>query len=447
MKDRYWTNLVTSLRYRQCVLVLGPEIPAKLASDANSFEAMEDLSYTEALTRRLASELESDNHNVTGSTLAAVAQQYEDAPDFGPNPMRSSSAQFYMSAAYNPSDVHRSLASMPFNLILTTCHDALLTRALLEAGKRPLVCRYHLRGNGYDNPGFTPSETPDEPVLYHLFGTAQEPRSLVLSENDVLDFLIAVVSGNPPLPNSLTKLLKRKDQSFLFLGFGIKQLHLRVLLKVLIRALELHHTASAVVAESLRALSERDRAQTILFYQRGTRVEIENAEIKPFLAELTRRLEAEGGVVTQAPPPGPRPRVFISYAREDGALADRVCHTLQTSNFEPWFDKESLAGGDLWDQRIQDQLADTDYVLVLYTPALSRKRDSYVNKEIALARDRALAVRGNFLIPLRTAEFAPEERIDELSKYQEIPLREEFFNEDIKKVVSTMRRDFQLRNR
>jgi TIR domain-containing protein/SIR2-like protein len=445
MKERNWTNLVTSLRHRQCVLVLGPEVPAKLASTAGSSPAARDLSYSEELTRQLASEFEGDDRRVMGSTLAAVAQLYEDA--FGPNTMRSAAAQFYISEAYDPSDVHRSLASLPFKLILTTCHDALLKRALEESGKRPVAFRYHLRGDKRDNPGFTHSETRDEPVIYHLFGVADEPLSLVLSENDVLDFLIAIVSEQPPLPDALTRLLKQKYHSFLFVGFGIKELHLRILLKVLIRALELYRTGSTVATESLRSLSEGDREETILFYQRGARVEVEDAEIRHFLVELTRRLEAAGGVVTQAPPPGPRPRVFISYAREDGDLADRVCHLLETSNFEPWLDKESLEVGDLWDQRIQDQLKDTDYVLVLYTPALSRKTDSYVNKEIALARDRALAVRGNFLIPLRTDELAPEDRIDELSKYQEMTLRLKCFDEDMAKVLSTMRRDYQRRNR
>jgi hypothetical protein len=445
MKERNWTNLVTSLRHRQCVLVLGPEVPAKLASTAGSSPAARDLSYSEELTRQLASEFEGDDRRVMGSTLAAVAQLYEDA--FGPNTMRSAAAQFYISEAYDPSDVHRSLASLPFSVILTTCHDALLTRALQESGKRPLVCRYYFRGDRHDNPEFAPSETPDEPVIYHLFGFAQEPRSLVLSENDVLDFLIAIVSERSPLPNTLSRILKRKYQSFLFVGFGIKQLHLRILLKVLIRALELDRTGSAVATESLRDLLEGDREQTILFYQRGTRVEIEDAEIRAFLVELTRRLEAAGGVVSQAPPVGPRPRVFISYAREDSVLANSVCHVLQTSNFEPWLDKESLMGGDLWDQRIREQLEDADYVLVLYTPALSRKTDSYVNKEIALASDRALAVRGNFLIPLRTGEVAPENRVDELSKYQEMTLRPECFDEDMAKVLSTLRRDYERRNR
>ena len=158
--------------------------------------------------------------------------------------------------------------------------------------------------------------------VYHLFGDAQEPSSLVLSENDLLDFLIAIVSDRPPLPNSLRRTLKRADQSFLFVGFGITQWYLRVLLKVLMRSLEFHRTGSNTIAtEPLLGLSEVDREQTILFYQRGTPIELEDAETGAFLTELKERLAAEGGVVVQSAPTGPRPRVFISYAREDGDLA------------------------------------------------------------------------------------------------------------------------------
>jgi hypothetical protein len=139
--------------------------------------------------------------------------------------------------------------------------------------------------------------------------------------------------------------------------------------------------------------------------------------------------------------------VFISYAREDAALAERLNSSLKKANFEPWLDKQALEGGADWNQSIRDQLEDTDYFLLLYTPALIRKTDSYVNREIALARDRALAVRGNFLIPLRTGELAPEDRIDELAKYQDMELKPEQFDDDLAKVISNMRRDYQRRNR
>jgi hypothetical protein len=322
-----------------------------------------------------------------------------------------------------------------------------MLRALKDEGKSPLAYRYHLRGDRRDNPEFVLSGSASTPVVYHLFGTAREPGSLVLSENDLLDFLIAIVSERPPLPNSLSRALKRSGQSFLFVGFGISQWYLRVLMKVLVRSLELHRTASTIAAESLRGLSESDRERTILFYQRGTRIEVEDADVSEFLTELAQRLAAEGGVVAETPPLGPRPRVFISYAREDGALASRLFEGLDRSRFEPWLDEDALIGGENWDQRIRDELAATDYTLVLYTPALCRKTDSYVNREIALARNRALGVRGSFLIPLRTADIDAEERVAELSEYQEMPLRPAFFDQDLSKVVSTMLRDFQRRNR
>ena len=148
-------------------------------------------------------------------------------------------------------------------------------------------------------------------------------------------FSIAIVSERPPLPNSLRSALKRTGQSFLFVGFGIKQWYLRVLMKVLVRALELHRTASAIATEPLTDLSTLDREETILFYQRGTRIEIEDTGVEAFLAELAKRLEAGGGLVAHAVPPGPQPRVFISYVREDADIAARVFDTLQKSHLEP----------------------------------------------------------------------------------------------------------------
>jgi hypothetical protein len=56
-------------------------------------------------------------------------------------------------------------------------------------------------------------------------------------------------------------------------------------------------------------------------------------------------------------------------------------------------------------------------------------------------------VRGSFLIPLRTADIDAEDRVAELSEYQEMPLRPAYFDQDLSKVVSTMLRDFQRRNR
>jgi hypothetical protein len=443
MKERHWNTLVTGVRHGQCILVLGPEIPAGIVGAPVGAAVS---SFAEELTSALATELEEDDKRVTGTTLAAVAQQYEDA--FGPIALQACAEKSYKSPQFVPSQIHATLAELPFSLILTTCQDDLMAHALQAAGKVPIVQRYHFRGDKRHNPEFPLPNSPQAPLVYHLFGNAHEPGSLVLSENDLLDFLIAIASDRPPLPSSLVRALKRGRQSFLFIGFGITQWYLRVLLKVLVRSLEFHRTGSNTIAtEPLFGLSEVDREQTILFYQRGTTIELEDAETGAFLTELNKRLDAEGGVVGQFASIGPRARVFISYAREDRDLAGMTFHALQKADFEPWWDKDALSGGELWDQRVRDELNNTDFTLVLYSPALSRKTDSYVNKEIDLARERARSVRGPFLIPLRTAEISDEDRIAELSEYNEMPLRPTHFDEDVEKLISSMRRDFQRRRR
>lgn len=446
MEKRHWNSLVTSIRHGQCILVLGPEIPAGTVS-----AGMGDVSnsFAEALRSELAKELEEEDKRVTGTTLAAVAQQYEDAPGFGAIALRALAETFYKSPQFVPSDIHSALAQLPFRVILTTCHDDLMAHALQAAGKTPIVQRYHFGGNTRHNPEFSPSDSPQAPLLYHLFGSADEPDSLVLSENDLLDFIISVVSDRPPLPSGLRRTLKRSNQSFLFIGFGITHWYLRVLLKVLMRSLEFHRSRSNNIAtEPLLGLSEDDREQTILFYKRGTAIELEDAEIGAFLTELNGRLEAAGGAVSDFAPTRQRAGVFISYAREDSDLANMTAATLRKAEFEPFLDVDGLRGGELWDERIRDEINAADFALVLYSPALCRKMDSYVNREIHWACERGHNVRGgHFLIPLRTTDIPESDRIAELSRYHEMPLRPAHFGDDIEGLVSCMRRELQRRQR
>jgi len=445
VKERHWNNLVGPLRHGNCVLMLGSEIPVKATSATNGSQSGNTLA--EELRLRLARELEEDDRSPSGNTLAALAQQYEDTEGFGPTTLRATAEMVLTSRQYSPSSVHEQLAALPFSLIVTTGQDTMLEQALKAAGKSPITHRYHLRGDKRENPEFVLPGTPASPVVFHLFGSAEEPSSLVLSENDVLDFLIRVVSERPPLPNSFLRVLKRVGQSFLFVGFGIRHWDLRILLKILLRALELNRSGPAIAAEPLDGLIQSDRDEMILFYQRGTRVELEDDDVGDFLTKLSDRLEADGGFVGQAMPLGPRPRVFISYAREDAALASKVFDALQKEYFEPWLDQESLQGGDDWNKRIENDLDASDFVLVLYTPAFCRKTDSYVNKEVALACERALRVRGSFLIPVRTEVLSEEDRVDALRKFDEMELRETAFDEDFSKIISTLKREYQRRNR
>jgi TIR domain/SIR2-like domain len=442
MKLWHWTRLVSDLRHGRCVLVLGPELEVE-----NSGGPAESTDTRAMLARHLASQLQDVGYDAPTTDLAPVAQLYEDDRKFGSAALHSEAASFYSSLTLSPSPVHSALAALPFQLIITTCHDQLFTEALRRSstpGKQPTLYRYHFRGDTRDNPELASTISVATPAVFHLFGDPEEPNSLVLSENDLLDFLISVASGRPPLPDSLRRRLARRGQSLLFVGFGVSHWYLRVLLKVLVRALDLPQSFSL---EPWYSLTESERKQTVLFYQRGTQIEVLDTTLDSFVHELTTRLAAAGGFSTVADLPLHGIRIFISYASEDEELAARLFASLKNAGGEPWFDKDALTGGDRWEDIIKDQLRDTHFVLVVHSHALVNKVDSYVNKEISFARDRADEVRGRFLIPLVTDNKAFEEGVKELQEYQQIRLSASDYDATLRDIISLMRREYQLRQR
>jgi WD40 repeat protein len=90
-----------------------------------------------------------------------------------------------------------------------------------------------------------------------------------------------------------------------------------------------------------------------------------------------------------------RTRVFISYARKDGAdLARCLQADLEERGFDPWLDTQRLSGGATWTKEIEVALDRADYVLVLLT------NGSYVSEICRCEQLRALR-RGSCVIPLK----------------------------------------------
>lgn len=178
MKDRNWINLVTSLKTNRCILVLGPD----LSNDGSGGEA--STVYTEPsalLSKHLSQDLEDEDVKVADDTLISLTQQYEDARELGPSALRSRTASFYESTDFEPSELHRAIAALPFSLIVTTRHDPVLENMLCHEGKNPTVGRYCMRGSQKDNPETRVSPSVQEPLLFRLFGDPAESESLILT--------------------------------------------------------------------------------------------------------------------------------------------------------------------------------------------------------------------------------------------------------------------------
>jgi hypothetical protein len=94
-----------------------------------------------------------------------------------------------------PEDSLLMLASLPARVYLTTSPTTLLEDALRRAGREPRteLCRWHRTLDGLDSAidaSYRP--TAREPLVYHLHGLDAYPDSLVLTEDDHLEFLVNI---------------------------------------------------------------------------------------------------------------------------------------------------------------------------------------------------------------------------------------------------------------
>jgi hypothetical protein len=135
----------------------------------------------------------------------------------------------------------RALAELPLPVYLTTNYDDLLLQALrhTDPPKNPRreVCRWHaglksvpvVAGAKY---------TPDyaNPIVFHLHGSDEYSRSLVLTEDDYLDFLVNISRNPRMLPPRIQEALT--DASLLFVGYRLRDVNFRVIYRGLVQSME-----------------------------------------------------------------------------------------------------------------------------------------------------------------------------------------------------------------
>src|SRR4051794_17778189 len=101
------------------------------------------------------------------------------------------------------------------------------------------------------------------------------------------------------------------------------------------------------------------------------------------------------GSITQ-----PGPKVFLSYAHSDKALAQRVAATLQSEGIDVWMDDARVAPGDRITTSVIDAMDDAD-AIVLIVPQ-TRERYPWTTVEAALAASRAWQDRSVRVVPVVT---------------------------------------------
>lgn len=144
----------------------------------------------------------------------------------------------------DPAEPHAMLARFPLPVYLTTNYDDFIVRSLRAVGKDPnvMLCPW--------NPGITFDEEffrrkigwnpqPDAPLVYHLHGRLGMPESIVVSEDDYLEFLTNLAfdrAADEPTMLPPVILGALTTRSLLFIGYSLQDWTFRLLFNSLNRA-------------------------------------------------------------------------------------------------------------------------------------------------------------------------------------------------------------------
>jgi hypothetical protein len=274
--DHDWNLIVRRIRANRCVPFLGAAASLGSAGRVGLPTGAE-------LSERLAAACSYPGPDPYD--LLRVAQYFQmvyDAED-----LRSSIVRDLRARAASPGPVHTAIAAMPFHAVLTTNFDDLMERAFIEAKRTPNVGVYDLRANAGET---LEIPTAQKPLVYKLHGSLDRPATILTTEDDIIEFLAALLLRNPDLPLVVKELFT--DSSLLFIGYGLKDWNIRVMLRAL-RSGRIRGRAEVASFAIQRRPSAEDIAQeweeAVLYWDRHESLRCFDMDATAFAEELQVR--------------------------------------------------------------------------------------------------------------------------------------------------------------
>ena len=103
-------------------------------------------------------------------------------------------------------------------------------------------------------------------------------------------------------------------------------------------------------------------------------------------------------------PDEPRPAgsVFLSYASQDAAAAERICDALRAAGVQVWLDKSELRSGDAWDAQIKKRIQECALFIPVISAHTNARSEGYFRGEwnLAIRRLMNMAQDAAFLVPV-----------------------------------------------
>ena len=332
-------------------------------------------------------------------------------------------------------------------MVINATPDRLLIEALEKVNKQYIVDYYNYNGEKRNMVQWAGGE---KPLIYYLFGAIDDPKSLVISEKHLFEFLVSVISNEPSIQNNISSEFRDKDKSFLFVGFGFRNWYLRILLYVLLGGGKGHRSEKSSRSFALEQFLPKDSfnlPQVCFLFREDLKVDFSEMNVEDFVSELRNKyedsVEESGKSGSKEEIDEGAPTVFICHASENSETAMSISAKLRTGGLNPWIDKEGIRGGDKWDNLLERTIENADYFVVLQSKAMAAKTKGYVNKEInlALKYEKYFRTGINYIYPIIIEQIDKNEMLEDLNDFQSTDLTKT----TIEELIKDIRRDNQRR--
>jgi hypothetical protein len=189
-----------------------------------------------------------------------------------------------------PDEPHMALADLPLPLYMTTNYDDFIFKALEKRGKAPrrFANRWHQAsqkftgGKALDPEDMKPS--PEEPAVYHFHGHKDDLDSMVLTEDDYLDFLVRVSRDQDLIPARIQQAIG--GTSLLFIGYSLNDTNFRVIFRGLV---ETQKSARKISVTVQIPPDEPEVVAYLTKYFGGSGIRVYWGTAREFVNELKRR--------------------------------------------------------------------------------------------------------------------------------------------------------------
>lgn len=257
-----WNSILDKIEKEKCILFLGPGI--NIDSDGNSPIDMFNKDLAKRRSDIIPAYYEDDGFFLLEAPMfrEKIFDEWE---------------RFYEKTS---KERYKALALIPFHVIVSATPD-LIMKTVFKELKIPFTFDYFFTKNPHNVEGFSQSK----PLLYNLIGSMEEPDSVVLTHDDLFNYLTGVL-GEKKLPEKL-RIVFRSAQTLLFLGFQFNKWYAQLIL----RFFDLHkkeRIANRIACE--RCLPQT----TIALYEKEFTIEFISNDTSSFIDELYEHCKNKG---------------------------------------------------------------------------------------------------------------------------------------------------------